>query len=379
MNKIYKMQNLTFIGIGRLGLCSALVFEKVGYNVLGVDIFQNYVDQLNKKIYKSHEPYIEEYLQNSKKFYATTNLDKGLNFSDYIFIVVQTPNGGGENFYDHSILSSLLVNINKRKIKNKHFIICCTTMPGYIENIGKTLIEDCENCTINYNPEFIAQGNIIKDFENPDMILIGQDNEKIGKKIEELYKPIFGDNQPKYCKLSLTEAELVKISINGFITTKLSYANMISDACDRLGGNKYKVLNAIGSDSRIGNKYFRPGNSFGGPCFPRDTQALSIVLEKLNLNNDLINSTRKYNDEHNKIMAENILLNLKEKNETTYIMEDVCYKENSEIPIIEESAKLKIAKYLVNKGIEIYIKDKKHMINEVKKEYGNKFKYIYKE
>ena len=152
------MEKLTFIGIGRLGLCSGLVFEKAGYNVLGVDIFPGYVEALNNKQYQSHEPLVVDYLKNSKNFRATTNLKEGLDFSDNIFIVVQTPNGGGLNFYDHSILSNLLVKINNLKVQNKNLIVCCTTMPEYLKNIGQHLIRDCKNTTINYNPEFIAQG-----------------------------------------------------------------------------------------------------------------------------------------------------------------------------------------------------------------------------
>lgn len=374
------MKNLTFIGIGRLGLCSSLVFEKNGYNILGVDIFPKYVEALNKKEYKSHEPHVEEYLKNSKNFKVTTSLKEGLEFSDIIFIVVQTPNGGGINFYDHSILSNLLNKINKLKPINKNFIVCCTTMPGYLNNIGRHLIKDCEKSTINYNPEFIAQGNIIKDFENPDIILIGEENNTIGQKIENIYKNIYINNikKPIYCHLTTTEAEIVKISINGFITSKLSYANMISDLCDKIGGNKKKVLNAIGSDSRIGNKYFNPGYSFGGPCFPRDTEALRIILEKNNISSVILKATKKYNEEHIKFQSNQIYENLVKNNLFEYTIKDVCYKENSVIPIIEESAKLKIGMELLKKGIKIFIKDVPHMITEVKKEYGCLFQYIEK-
>ena len=374
------MEKLTFIGIGRLGLCSSLVFEKAGYNVLGVDILSGYVKDLNKKQYKSHEPKVEEYLKNSKNFRATIDMKEGLEFSDNIFIVVQTPNGGGLNYYDHSILSNLLNKINNYKVENKNLIICCTTMPEYLENVGKHLIRDCKNTTINYNPEFIAQGNIINDFENPDMILIGQDTEQSGKKIQKLYEKIFINNQikPTYCRLTNTEAEIVKISINGFITSKISYANMISDLCDKVDSNKKNVLRAIGSDSRIGNKYFNPGNSFGGPCFPRDTEALRIVLEKRGICSDILKATKKYNKEHIKFQANQIYKECVSKMIYNYIIEDICYKENSVIPIIEESAKLKIGMELLKLGIKITIKDVPHMIIEVRKEYGSLFEYIEK-
>ena len=374
------MKNITFIGIGRLGLCSSLIFEKNGFNILGVDISQSYVNQLNNKVYNSFEPNVEKYLKNSKNFRATTDIKEGLDFSDTIFIVVQTPNGGGINFYDHSILSNLLNKINGFKVQNKDLIICCTTMPDYLEKIGKCLINDCINTTINYNPEFIAQGSIIHDFENPDMILIGQQNEDSGNRIQKLYQQIFINNinKPRYCKVNLTEAEIIKISINGYITSKISYANMISDLCDNIGVNKDKVLKSIGSDSRIGNKYFNSGYSFGGPCFPRDTQALEIILNKYNICPDIINSTRKYNKEHIKFQANQIYNKCLTNNSKSYIIEDICYKENSIIPIIEESAKLKIGLELLKKGIKVIIKDYSHMITEVKKEYGFLFQYIIK-
>ena len=364
------MKDITVIGIGKLGLGFALLCEKVGYNVLGIDIFPDYVESINKKSLKSSEPGYNELIKNSKNFRASLDLKEGLDFSNIIFIIVQTPNGGGEKFYDHSILSNLLEKINKLKVENKHIIIGCTVMPKYIDEVGKFLLNDCVNTSLSYNPEFIAQGDIISGFEKPDIILIGTESEQLSEELKELYDKMTL-NEPKYCILKPIEAEIVKISINGFITTKLSYANMISDLCDNLGANKSDVLKSIGGDKRIGNKYFRPGYSFGGPCFPRDTKALALLLEQNNINNTLLLSTSEYNDEHIKFQAEQLL----KQNLITYEFDNVCYKENSDIPLIEESAKLKIAHYLYNKGKNIIIKDKEHTINEVKKEFGNKFSY----
>ena len=171
------------------------------------------------------------------------------------------------------MLSNLLVKINKIKPTNKDIIIGCTVMPKYIDDVGNGLLSDCVNCNLSYNPEFVAQGDIINGFKNPDIILVGTNNDYLKPKMEEIYGNIC-ENKPKYCFLTPLEAEITKISINGFITTKLSYANMVGDLCDNLNANKELVLNSIGSDSRIGTKYFKPGYSFGGPCFPRDTKAL---------------------------------------------------------------------------------------------------------
>ena len=363
-------KNITVIGVGRLGLGLALLLEKGGYNICGVDIFQEYVNQLNNKDYKTNEPEYENLLKESNNFHSTTSLDEGLNFSDIIFIIVQTPNCGGNRFYDHTILSNLLLKINKKKVVNKNLIIGCTVMPKYIDEIGKMLISDCKNTTLNYNPEFVAQGEIVKGFYNPDIILIGTESQELGSKLKEVYSS-FVKTTPVYCILRPLEAEIVKISINGFITTKLSFANMISDLCDNVGANKEDVLRSIGGDSRIGNKYFRPGYSFGGPCFPRDTKALKQVLDQNNINSELLKSTTLMNELHSEFQANQLL----KTNKDEYVIEDICYKENSVVPIIEESAKLKIAEQLIKKGKKVIIKDVPHMIDEVKKEYGILFDY----
>lgn len=365
------MNNITVLGIGRLGLGLALLIEKAGYNVLGVDINEEYIKQLNNKTFKTKEPEYEDLLLNSKNFKASNNLEEGLKHSDIIIIMVQTPNSGGNKFYDHSIVSNLLQKINEKKVENKHIIVGCTLMPKYIDEVGSFLLSDCKNTTLSYNPEFIAQGEIIKGFLYPDMVLIGTHSQELGEILREIYSKIVKTN-PKYCIISPLEAEITKITINGFITTKLSFANMISDVCDSIGANKEKVLDSIGSDSRIGNKYFRPGYSFGGPCFPRDTRALALFVDQNNINNELLLSTTKYNNLHSDFLTQKLL----DENREEYVIENVCYKEDSKIPIIEESAKLQIAKRLVENGKKVTIKDEIQLINEVKKEYGNLFNYI---
>jgi UDPglucose 6-dehydrogenase len=364
------MKTISVIGVGRLGLGFALLLENIGYDVVGIDVSEEYVKKLNSKTLNTTEPGYTELLKNSKNFKATTSLEEGLNHSDLIFIIVQTPNSGGERFYDHSILSNLLINIDKLKPIGKDIIIGCTVMPKYIDDIAIHLISNCIDCHLSYNPEFIAQGEIIKGFKNPDIILVGTNNQLLIPKLKEVYSSM-SINQPKFCFMAPIEAEIVKISLNGFITTKISYANMISDLCDELNADKTVVLNAIGSDTRIGNKYFRPGYSFGGPCFPRDTKALKLLVSQNGIVDDLLSATTKYNEYHIEYQANQLLKEDKE----IYTFENVCYKENSIIPIIEESAKLKIANKLVKYGKTVVISDVNDIINEVKKEYGNRFTY----
>jgi UDPglucose 6-dehydrogenase len=375
--------NITVIGIGKLGLGFALLLERAGYNIVGVDIFPEYVQKINDKTIQFTEPGYNELLQNATKLRATTNLREGLDHSDMIFLIVQTPNGGGSKFYDHTILSNLLEKINKEQPHNKTIVIGCTVMPNYINQVGKLLLQDCPNANLCYNPEFVAQGDIVNGFEKPDIILFGLENPdqniELKQHVEEIYTKMT-KNQPKFCFMTPTEAEIVKISLNGFITTKISFANMVTDLCESMSRmsnmsvNASTVLNAIGSDSRIGTKYFRPGYSFGGPCFPRDTKALKLLMDQNGIQSNLLKSTTEYNETHIEIQAKQMLEDIQDQ---TIVIENVCYKENSKIPIIEESAKLKIALYLKQAGRRIIIKDTEEIIREVKKEYGNLFEYIY--
>ena len=365
--------NISVVGVGKLGLCLALCLEKSGFNVLGMDIFPDYVEKINNKTLTSYEPQVEEYLQSSKNFKATTNLSKALSFSDFIFIVVDTPNGGGRKFYDHSKLSQVLVNINDQNVKNKNIIICCTVMPNYIDNIGKSLLKDCVNTTLNYNPEFIAQGEIIKGLQNPDIVLVGEQNSNIGTKIVEILSHIYQDSSnPKICRMKPIEAEITKLAINGYITTKISYANMILDVCSMSNASHTTVLEAVGSDSRIGNKYFKGGYSYGGPCFPRDTKALSQYINSMGINSVLIDATHQFNEYHldlqfNKMMERYPGIQITFKG--------VTYKNNCKVPIIEESPKLKIAEKMALAGKKVIIKDELSIIQKVKMEYGNLFEY----
>eukprot|EP01116_Phalansterium_solitarium_P018076 TRINITY_DN4643_c0_g1_i1.p1 TRINITY_DN4643_c0_g1~~TRINITY_DN4643_c0_g1_i1.p1 ORF type:complete len:375 (+),score=115.07 TRINITY_DN4643_c0_g1_i1:119-1243(+) len=362
---------VSIIGCGRLGLCTALILEKSGYTVVGVDVFPSYVDQLNQKKITSLEPHVTEYLAASKNFRATTSIDEAINHSDLILILVDTPTGVAEKSYNHSNLSRVLSQINDRKVKNKHVVICCTVLPGYIATVGRFLLRECENTSLSYNPEFIAQGSIIDNFLAPDMVLIGQGTETAGDILEGVYHRIV-QNKPIICRMSPESAEITKLSINCFITMKISYCNMIGDIADKsIGADKYDVLRAVGADSRIGTKCLRPGYGFGGPCFPRDNRALAWYAQSVGVQPMLSHATDNYNKFHANLMVEALLA----ENKEVYEFEDVTYKENCAVPIIEESQKLIVARLLTQKGKKVLIRDRAIVIQEVQREYGNVFQY----
>ena len=372
INSLYGTnENLTVIGVGRLGICAALCFEKAGFNVLGVDINEEYVKKLNDKTFESPEPAVSELLKQSKNFKATCCFDEGLKFSDVYLIYVDTPTTPEGTAYDHKNLNKVLSLINAKQVENKHIVICCTVFPGYIENEGKKLIKDCKNTTLNYNPEFIAQGSIIRDFLNPSMVLIGQGSIEAGDIIEKIHN-LTANNHPEICRMSPISAEITKLSLNCFITTKIAFANSIADIADSSeGANKYDILKAIGCDSRINEKCLMPGYGYGGPCFPRDNRALNTYAKQVGIDLLISRATDQANKLHAEFMTNQLLAEAKDE----YTFENVTYKENCLVPIIEESQKLEVAAGLASRGMRVVIRDNKIVCDLVSQKYGTLFEY----
>jgi len=364
-------KNLTVIGIGRLGLCFALVLERKGFNVLGVDLNGPYVQKLNEKSFISDEPSVTEYLRESKNFVATTNLSQGVAHSDVIFVLVDTPSTGNDRHYDHSKVGSVLLALNSMALKNKHIIISCTVLPGYIAGTARYLIKDCENCSLSYNPEFIAQGDIINGQLRPDMVLIGEGSEAAGDVLQGIYAQMV-DVQPKFARMSPESAEICKLGVNCFVTMKISYANLIGDIADRTpGADKLAICRAIGQDSRVGGKYLIPGYGYGGPCFPRDNRALGGYATFRGIKPLLFSATDEYNAYHTQLQIEQLLASP----ERTFEFEGIAYKPHTKVPIVEESQRLKIATALARDGRQVTLVDYAATLNEVKKEYGGLISY----
>lgn len=364
-------KNVTVIGVGRLGICFALVLEKKGYNVVGVDLNPKYVEAINNKTFKNNEPSVNEYLAASKNLRCTTNIQEGIDHSDVLFILVHTPSSGNETFYDHSHLGSVLIGLNKQKVKNKHIVIGCTVIPGYISKVGRYLIKDCENCTLSYNPEFIAQGDIINGQLKPDMVLIGEGSKEAGDRLQLMYENM-SDNTPEICRMTPESSEICKLGVNCFVTMKVTFANLIGDIADRTpGADKLEITGAIGKDSRVGNKYLRPGYGYGGPCFPRDNRALGGYGLQVGVDALLFNATDAYNKYHTQLQLRDALA--QDKKEWTFT--GVAYKPNTKVPIVEESQRLVIAVGLAKAGRTVTVRDYKDIITEVKKLYGGLFTY----
>lgn len=364
--------HITVIGIGRLGLCTALCFERAGYQVLGVDINQDYVDKLNTKRFVSLEPKVNEFLRESNNFRATTSFDEGLAFADIYFIIVDTPTTHDAEAYDHTKLNLVLRCINERRVSNKHIVISCTVFPGYIDNVAKKLLSKCANTTLSYNPSFIAQGNIMHGLCRPDMVLIGEGSCAAGDIIESIHRNIWETKIPQVCRMSPVSAEITKLALNCFITTKIAYANMIADIADRTpDADKEAILNAVGKDRRVGAACLKSGYGFGGPCFPRDNRALGCYAQSVGIDPLIPQATDLTNKQHAQEMARRLL----EEDTEAHVFNGVAYKENCPVPIIEESQKLLVAALVAQRGKKVTIADSQAVIEQVQKSFGDLFEY----
>lgn len=351
------------IGSGKLGICKALCLDNAGYDVICYDINKSILENIKNKTLNSNEQFVSEMLLKSNIQIANSE-EEILKLCDVIFVYIQTPSlNSGE--YDHSYINNFIDNIKNKSETRKIIAISSTIMPEYTDSIKEKL--DIMNYDICYNPTFIAQGSIINNLINPELILIGGYCEKSMNIIESIHKSIIKNNTT-YHKMSSLEAEITKISINCFITSKITFANMIGDLLTSKNIIPSSVLNAIGSDSRIGNNYLKYGYGFGGPCFPRDNRALLNYANKNNFEFDICKTTDKLNNDH-LIYQFNEIKKSNNEYEFTYI----TYKDNSDI--LEESQKLKLAIMLAEAGLKITIKERKQIIDKLKQSYNN-FNYI---
>lgn len=363
-------EEIAILGVGKLGICFALNLEKVGYTVIGVDVNEDYVSAINNKTLQSYEPQVSDYLKASTHFSATTDIAVIDGFKgDTIFIMVATPSLA-DGSYDHSQVQRVLDQLKSfgKQEQQKHLVIGCTVMPGYCDSIAAEMEE--YNYTLSYNPEFIAQGSIIADQQQPDQVLIGEANAEVGDKIEAIYRKLC-TNQPIFCRMDRISAEICKLATNCYLTMKISFANSIGDLARQAGANEEQILSAIGSDSRVGGKYLKYGFGFGGPCFPRDNRALQKFADQIGQALPLSAATDEVNDAHLQHQVKELME--KHSKDETIEINGVAYKKGT--TLIDESQQLKLAVELAKLGRKVLVIDSAVVIAQVRELYGNLLSY----
>ena len=367
------------IGAGRLGLTFALLCEKAGYSVIVSDRRDKYISDLNKKICDTNEPLIQKILTESQNFSATTNNIDVIQNSDVIFTFVATPSKK-DGSYDVSAIYDVLNDFFETSklnvsLEDKKFIIGCTTNPGDVDEIQEKLLP--LGIQVAYNPEFIAQGEIVKGIEESDIVLIGTEHSEIAKDLITIYNNIQTipvNSHVMSCKAS----EITKIGINCFLTTKISYANMIGEIMIKAGiqNEIATVLGAIGGDSRIGKKYLNYGFGFGGPCLPRDNRSLGHFANKLGLELNIPLTIDNFNKEHSNFLKEYYIQKNPDK-QNPFVMNYITYKKGTDI--LEESQQFQLCLDLLNEGYivnVIEIESVSNKLSELSETYDNRLRFF---
>jgi len=359
------VKGISVIGLGKLGLCMAACFAEKGYKVTGIDIDKNKIDLINEGKNPIQETGLTQLISKCKNnLKATSDYGKTILNSQVTFIVVATPSETDGSFSNEQLEEALRQIGSVLKEKNDYHlvVITSTVMPGTTEHVGKFTLEESsgkkcgEDFGIAYNPEFIALGSVIHDFHNPDFILIGELNKNDGQILEDIYRRIC-ENTPRFARMSPVNAEITKMSLNCYVTMKITYANSLAAVCEKVEGADAEVItNAIGLDSRIGRKYLKPGLGFGGPCFPRDNIAFATFARKVNAYAKLAETVDEVNrDQATRIveMIEEAVKKEKGKGKIGFL--GLSYKPNS--PVIEDSQAIDIVDNLINKGCKVVVYD----------------------
>ena len=308
------IEKISIVGLGKLGLPLLTTFAKNGQKVVGYYVYKNKINSLLDKKIPFYEPNLEEYFTNYyHNIEVSFNTKELVSNTDVSIILVNTPsneNGEFSNDYIYQAVEIISKSLRNSESPDFLFVISSTVMPGTNEKIIK-LIESNSGRKLNngfgllYIPDLVALGSVIYDFENPDLLIMGESDKKYGAIGEIIYKKIIKNNAP-IVRMSLIEGEISKVSLNAYITMKISFANFIGNISDKFNCNPNNITKALGYDKRISPYYIKSGLSFGGTCFPRDTWAFIKLSENIGLNASHIKATQEINEIQNKNLIDSV-------------------------------------------------------------------------
>jgi UDPglucose 6-dehydrogenase len=354
--------DVTVVGLGKLGSPLAAVLASKGHNVIGVDLNAEFVSQINAGQAPVVEPQLQDLITAHRaRLRATTDFNDAIPKSDISFIIVPTPSRPDGVFTNQYVIDAVkhigaaLSTTDRYHVVN----ITSTVMPGSTGGEIREALEKTSGRTVGrdvgltYNPEFIALGSVVHDLLKPDMLLIGESDPRAGDTLSSVYASTVESNPPIQ-RMNWVNAEITKIAVNTYVTTKISYANMLAELCDRLAEADVDVVtSAIGKDSRIGTKYLKGALGYGGPCFPRDNKAFAALAHSLGAPADIAVAT----DVINRRQIDRVLQavqGLAAKGAIVAVL-GMSYKPNT--PVVEESQGVMIAQRLASSGFQVVVYD----------------------
>ena len=345
---------ICIIGSGYVGLVSGACFSDLGNTVTCVDNNKEIIDKLNKGIIPIYEPGLQELVERNlknKRLFFSKDISSSIKKSDILFICVGTPtkNNKANLKYVYNVVKSIKSNLNKYKI-----IVTKSTVPvttgDKIEKI-LNLKKNQNKFDVISNPEFLREGEAIRDFQYPDRVVIGTDSKKANQIMKNLYLPLIKKGS-RYINTSRRSAELIKYASNAFLATKITFINEIANLCEKSNIDVQDVATGMGLDDRIGSRFLRAGPAYGGSCFPKDTRALVSTGKIFKANLSVVKSVINSNENRNKLLLDRIKIIMKNKIKNKSItFLGVTFKSGTDD--MRESPSLKMIPSLVKKGASI--------------------------
>jgi UDPglucose 6-dehydrogenase len=356
------VNRVSIIGLGKLGSPMAAVFASKGLSVVGADKDPRKVEAVNRGVPPVYEPQLAELLRkHGHRIRATTDTVEAVRDTEATFVVVPTPSEPDGRFSLRYVLEALDdIAVALRQKGEWHLVVITSTisplsmdrsiLPHLEQASGKQAGKDFGLC---YSPEFIALGSVIRDLLYPDFVLIGESDPQAGDVLADIYKRVC-ENNPPVARMNFVNAELAKLAVNTFVTTKISFANMLARICERVPGADVDVVTgALGLDSRIGPKYLKGAVSYGGPCFPRDNLALIAFAREVGAPTDIAEATDRFNREQVLWLADQVRGYL--PGGGTVGILGLTYKPDTDV--VEEAVGIHLARELAERGVPVVAYD----------------------
>lgn len=366
------------IGCNDLSMSFALLCEKKGHTVIITDSDENYIFNLNQKICITNEPLVQSMLFDTTKFSGTTNHLDVINNSDLIFVFVPTPSNI-DGSYDTTKVFEFVAEFYSASsleipLYDKKLIICSVVNPGEVDQVQQRL--HMFNVQVAYNPLFTTEGEIVKNIEESDIVLIGSEHQELSSILTYLHTEIKTVPVNSYI-MSPKAAEITKLSINCFLAAKISYANMIGEIMTKSGieNETSLVLTAIGGDSRIGKGLMKYGFGFGGPSIPKDNRALQNYSKSINSNSDLLSNVESFNKSHAEFIK-NYYIEVNPNKDVPFVFNHITHKKGCNI--LDESQQFQLCVDLLTEGYYvnvIEISEIANKLNSLSESYNGRLKF----
>ncbi len=354
---------LSVIGLGKLGSPFAALLAAKGNAVVGADVNERFVEMINRTEAPVPEPGLAELLKDTAgRLSATTDVEDAAADADVVFVVVPTPSLPDASFdtaYAEAAFRSVGAGFRRDPSRRRVAVLTSTVLPGATDGPVRSALEEGAGRAVGdrlglcYSPEFIALGSVIADMRAPDLILVGESAPWAGELVGGVLQAMT-DNAAPLRRMSIVDAEVTKIAVNTFVTTKISYANMLAEICERLpGADASVVAETVGLDSRIGRAYLKPATAYGGPCFPRDNAALAALARRVGVSADIAEATDAVNRRQASELGRKIAA-AAGPGETVGVL-GLSYKPGTNVA--ERSYGVDVAAWLAGEGLDVVAHD----------------------